>query len=143
MPRWGAAASPYQTHVETTSPPGTKRLKLQHDEPPSNFACKLKLRRYLEAQQDAAGAAAALTAAKLGTPQLPGEDVHAATDGEPRHLSRRHWPPRHLSRPHRPPHHLSRPLISPARNSLPPPTVSPGASNRQPTDRPMVSSCEP
>jgi len=30
----------------TLKPPGTERLKLNHDEPPSNFAFKFNLRRY-------------------------------------------------------------------------------------------------
>ena len=29
-------------------PPGTKRLKLKYDEPPSNFAFKFNLRRYIK-----------------------------------------------------------------------------------------------
>jgi hypothetical protein len=33
----------------TLKAPGTKRLKLQYDEPPSNFAFKLKLHRYTSA----------------------------------------------------------------------------------------------
>jgi len=32
--------------------PGTKRLKLKHDVPPSNFAIKLNLRRYSVGQHD-------------------------------------------------------------------------------------------
>ena len=30
-------------------PPGTERLKLKYDEPPSNFAFKLSLRHYISA----------------------------------------------------------------------------------------------
>jgi hypothetical protein len=30
--------------------PGSKRLKLQYDEPPSNFALKFNLRRYAKVQ---------------------------------------------------------------------------------------------
>ena len=40
--------------------PGTKRLKLQYDEPPSNFAFKFNLRRY-----NKAGAATAAKAYRV------------------------------------------------------------------------------
>jgi hypothetical protein len=33
--------------------PGTKRLKLLHDEPPSDFALKFNLRRYMKAFPEA------------------------------------------------------------------------------------------
>ena len=36
----------------TLKAPGTKRLKLQYDEPPSSFALKFKLRRYIECAGD-------------------------------------------------------------------------------------------
>ena len=38
----------------TLKPPGTDRLKLKYDEPPSNFAFKFNLRRYSWARSTAA-----------------------------------------------------------------------------------------
>ena len=38
--------------VEPMKPPGTERLRLQYDEPPSNLGFKINLRRYIvESQQ--------------------------------------------------------------------------------------------
>jgi hypothetical protein len=49
----------------TLKPPGTKRLKLTYDEPVSNFAFKFSLRRYNEAPEESAAAAAAALEALL------------------------------------------------------------------------------
>jgi len=38
----------------TLKAPGSKRLKLEYDEPPSNFAFKFNSRRYTRGSQDAA-----------------------------------------------------------------------------------------
>ena len=39
----------------TLKAPGTQRLKLKHDEPPSNFGFKFNLRRYTQAAMQAVG----------------------------------------------------------------------------------------
>jgi hypothetical protein len=54
-------------------PPGTKRLKRKCDEPPSNFAFKFKLRRYIMA---AAKLKAAATIASAG---VAGRGLHSST----------------------------------------------------------------
>ena len=51
---------------------GTKRLKLERDEPPSNFAFKFNLRRFVEAWLER----------KYGTVSLNDAEAAARTDAE-------------------------------------------------------------
>ena len=44
-PGWAVQVDPIKP---TLKPPGTKLLKLKYDEPPSNFAFKSNLRRYVQ-----------------------------------------------------------------------------------------------
>jgi hypothetical protein len=60
--------------------PGIKRLKLEHDEPPSNFALKINLRHYIEVYANLEPAVGDVDVGeRLGVP-IPGTSSGQVTD---------------------------------------------------------------